>query len=194
MKTDKFFMFHIGILIFGVTFFLGSLSKQWWLFYMSSLVFAILFVSGVLLEIKEMNLRVGRMLSFIKEDLGQSFALSFSNEAKMRNMINFLGKEQCFDTFMTIRIDEETKNPGMASPGFENMQRLIYNKIGEKLDEDNFLLLPLGYHLIGICCAVQKKLAKEPRFLINLAETVRKEVEAKLRIRSPSASEGVIVT
>lgn len=179
LREDKFLISNIGTLIFGLSLAVGTITRQWWIYYTGSMISATILGGGVLLDIKDVHLKMEKVIPLIKEDLIQNMTHLSTSESQIREMLSILGKQSLFDTFLVIKINDESLN----GPGFlnvhEEVSEIVRKKLDEELGEENYLLIPLGSSRIGVCFSALNSLKKDPCFLLDLAEQVREAVDRK---------------
>ncbi len=182
LTTHTFFLFNYGILFFGFLLFLGTLVKHWWIIYCGSMISAIIVSRGVLLDIKEVLVKMERVIPFLKEEFIQNISFSSASEAKIQEIIQLLGKESFFDTFFVIKISD-----GYDKYQIQNEDDLIQETISEtmleRLGKEDFLIMSLGSDRLAVCLSLLSYVDRNPQLIIDLTEQIRVEVERRTPFR-----------
>lgn len=147
---DKEFLINTGILVFALSFILGSLARQWWIYYVSSIVTAMLVGGSVLIDIKEIHNYYEKLVPFIKEEIIHNVAFSELSKSKLTEMLSGLGKKIDLNTFVIIKSKE---NAGDLRGGFaalEEIARIVGRRLEALLSEDNYLVLPMSDTAVGV--------------------------------------------
>lgn len=167
--SDKNFLINLGILIFAISFSYGSLAKQWWIFYTSS-VFSALFVgASVMLDIKEVHSYYEKLVPFIKQDIVHNFAFKDFSKAKIAEMLRILGKKTGMDTFVVIRIIDDRDDLSADLERIETAMTITNKNLGLQFDETEYILIPISNDRIGIILSLLKD---QPGKRYNLLETL----------------------
>ena len=147
---DKNFLINTGILLFATAFIVGSLAKQWWVYYASSIVTALLFGAAVLMDAREVHRYYEKLIPFIKEDIIHNVAFSESSKSKLIELLDCLGKEVDLDTFVVARIGGDGGNPDHDFAAVDHVLELADRALDRLVGRAHFLLLPLSGPRIGI--------------------------------------------
>lgn len=178
ITAHTFFLFNYGILIFGCSLFLGTLIKQWWIIYFGSMISAFVVSRGVLLDIKEVHVKMEQVIPFLKEEFIQNISYSFASDVKIQEIIQLLGKESFFDTFFVIKVSD-----GYAKYQILNetdlIQQIISETLLEKLGKEDFLIMSLGSDRMAVCLSLLGKTERNSQWVIDLTEQIRTEVERR---------------
>ncbi len=176
------FLFNYGIFIFGFSLFLGTLFKQWWIIYCGSVVSAIIVSRGVLLDIREIHIKMERVIPFLKEEFIHNISFASTPDAKIQEIVQLLGKESFFDTFLAIKVSY-----GYAKHQILNETDLVQQIISEtllgKLGREDFLIISLGNDRLAVCLSLLDSLKQNPHWIIDLTEQIRAEVEHNTPLR-----------
>lgn len=175
----KHIYYNLGILIFGLSLIVGAIVKQWWIYYAISLLSITLLGYGVILDIREIRIRMEKVISFLKEDLIQNIILSSTSENEINNMLKLIGKKNRLDTFLVVKMSSEEPDTSKRIDAHQRVAEISLKVLSQLLDQADYLLMPLGSRRIGICVSVLQKLQEKPGFLIDLSEQIRQEVSLK---------------
>jgi two-component system response regulator YesN len=177
LLRNKTFLMNAGIMLFALAFILGSIARQWWVYYATSIVTALLFGASVLLDVKEIHGRFERLVPFIKEDILHNVAFSDVSESKLTEMLRCLGKTTDLNVFAVIKV-------GQVGPsGFgmvDEILDLVTAKLNVVFGAERFLLLPLSNTRIGVvlCLPTPGHDNRAPSIL-EVLEGVREEVSTR---------------
>ena len=146
---NKIFLFNSGVFLFAFTFILGSLTKQWWIYYFFSIFSTLLFGAGVILDIRELYNNYEKLIPVIKEDIIQNVALNKYSNRKLRELLRCLGKSEELDTFAVIEADVMAGTSVNPNDTMKQMSRIesAMKVISRNLDQwsgwNNYLIIPL---------------------------------------------------
>ncbi len=179
LLKDKNFLINVGILVFAMSFIIGSLAKQWWIYYAASIVSALFFGAAVLLDAQEVHRYYEKLIPFIKEDIMHNVAFSEISRSKLMEMLNCLGKKSDLDTFVVMKIKEHNLDPeqdfAVVDKALETANRCLSRLFGA----ENYLLLPLAGTRIGIALRTPgESRADRKVYLLETLEIVREEISA----------------
>lgn len=176
---NKHFLFNSGILLFAVTFIIGSVTKQWWLYYFSSMFSSFLFGAGVLIDIKEVHNNYEKLVPFIKEDIIQNVAFSQFSKMKLIEMLKCLDKDPALDTFVIVMM----KNPAFETKYelemFGSVTGLITRRLDTVLGYRNYLIIPLDNQRIGLVLNLLKHTAYTSDTVHELMDIVQQDIRDK---------------
>ncbi|MBN1411322.1 MAG: helix-turn-helix domain-containing protein [Spirochaetales bacterium] len=184
MVHRKYILINTGALIFALSFMIGSYLKQWWAFYTVSIFSAIIIGGGVLIDIKEMQNKIEKIIPLLKDDLIQNVSISLDSSGRIADMLKIIGKNESFDTFLVVKINLDHEEQRMIDHDLDilnNAITAINRKMHALMADKDFLVLPLGSDKTGICLAVRNYVEADKSFLMNLAETLHKEIRRKLK-------------
>jgi two-component system response regulator YesN len=177
---NKVFLFNSGVLIFAVSFIIGSLLKQWGIYYTAIIASALLFGGSVLIEAREVHDYYERLVPFIKEDIIDDVAFGEISRARLARMLGCLGKAQP-DSFAVI---------GLKGAGALVMEELEHaeaaleiasKRLAAALGEERFLVLPLTKGRIGLALRLAGLAAEaDRRPILDILEEVRAEMSRAL--------------
>lgn len=147
---DKEFLVNVGILVFALSFILGSLARQWWIYYVSSIVTAMLVGGSVLIDIKEVHNYYEKLVPFIKEEIIHNVAFSEISTAKLQEMLASLGKRTDLTTFAVMKFAGGAKDLHGRFATQEEVGRIVSRRLEALLTEDCFLILPMSDAAVGL--------------------------------------------
>jgi two-component system response regulator YesN len=146
---NKAFLFNLGVLIFAVSFIVGSLAKQWGIYYSASMLSALLFGGSVLMDVKEVHVYYERLVPFIKEDIVDDVAFGGASGTKAQEMLDCLGKAS-LNTFAIVKIKESGSELREGLKSMDGAMEAAARRMAEAYGEERCLVLPLSQAKIGI--------------------------------------------
>ncbi|MCX7026623.1 MAG: hypothetical protein NT061_03845 [Spirochaetes bacterium] len=158
---NKISLFNGGVLIFALSFIVGSLLKQWGIYYAASVVSALLFGGSVMLDAKEVHRYYEKLIPFIKEDIIDGVVFSEFSKAKLMEMLGCLGKGN-LNTMIVLKIREGRSEPFRDLKTMNEVLRIVGRRFEESLSEECFLPLPLSHGRIGVAVRMPEDNAGEP--------------------------------
>ena len=179
--ADKNFFINFGILIFALSFIVGSLAKQWWVYYAASVVSALFVGASVLMDIKDVHANYERLMPLIKEDILHNFALTGSSRIKPGEMLRMLGKKSSMDTFVVMRIKYDGDDLADDLAKLEAALGILGRHLGFLFDENDFILLPISNDLIGIVLSLQKDQSGRKFKLLETLEDAQAEIAVRIK-------------
>lgn len=177
--SDKNFLINVGIAIFAISFIVGSLTKQWWIYYASSMVSALFVGTSVLLDIKEVHVYYEKLVPFIKEDIVHNFAFKDFSRIKIDEMLRMLGKKINMDTFVVMRIKYGGDGLSSDLAKLETALDAVSRNLCLMFDETDFILLPISNDRIGIILSLLKAQPDKRFSLLEALEAAQVEIVAK---------------
>jgi two-component system, response regulator YesN len=177
---NKIFLINSGILIFTLSFIIGSIAKQWWIYYASSIMSALLFGGSVLLDIKEVYHYYEKLIPFIKEDIIHNVPFSEFSKRKLTEMLKCLGKKSNLDTFIIVKIKETSLEFTDNLKKIDEMTEVIKKFLNYIFSDEEYLLLPLSNNKIGIIIRLINH-AGEKIYILDLLEDIKEEIHKKIR-------------
>ncbi len=141
---DKVFLINAGIIVFATSFILGSLTKQWWVYYVASVLSALLVGSSVLIDIKELHNYYEKLVPFIKEEIIHNVAFSELSKAKLMEMLGCLGKKIDLNTFVLVKAKSGSGDLCGDFADMEAIVKVLGQRLETALSEDSFLILPIS--------------------------------------------------
>ncbi len=146
---NKVFLFNSGVFLFACTFIVGSLTKQWWIYYFFSIFSTLLFGAGVILDIRELYNNYEKLIPVIKEDIIQNVALSKYSNRKLKELLRCLGKSEGLDTFAVIEVDDIGGTMKQMSR-IGSAVKIISRNLDKWTGWNNYLIIPFDDTKIGI--------------------------------------------
>lgn len=174
---DKLFIINIGIFIFGVSFVIGSVTKQWSIYYLASVLSALIIGMGVLIDVRQLHLQVEMFIPFIKEDLLKNISFSNSTNENVSEMLNLLGKKNSLDTFLIINFKNSISKDVQMSD-YEKISDIVKKRLEDDIGDENYIIFPLSSNLIGIAISVNEGLKNV--YLMDIVENLRNEMAKKI--------------
>ncbi|MBN2442404.1 MAG: helix-turn-helix domain-containing protein [Spirochaetales bacterium] len=175
----KIFLINSGILVFALTFIIGSLLKQWWIFYTSPIISALLFGGGVLADIKEIYNYNERLIPFVKEDIIHNVTFSEFSKKKLIEMLHCLGKKSDPDTFIIIKIKETRQKLSANLKKIDEILILCKKLLYNSLDNEQFLLLPLSKDKIGIILCLLQDSSRQI-YILEVLEEIKEAIDKNI--------------
>lgn len=176
--TDKEFLVNAGILVFALSFILGSLAKQWWIYYVTSVITALLVGGSVLMDITEIHNYYEKLVPFIKEEIIHNVAFSGMAKSKLAEMLRCLGKRTDLNTFVIMESKEED---GDLSGGFAKLEgviRIVARRLEAALKEDRFLVLPMSDTAIGMALLLPRdRGGGNQAYILGALDDMREELQ-----------------
>lgn len=152
-KTDHLLYFAIGCIIFGGSYAVGTLTKQWWLYYLTAIPSAFFMGRGVLEDIKYVRQRVERVTPFLRDELFHSLGDAKHQDSKVQELKELLSKRVSPTLVMIIGYEGD----GIVQDAWLRDQESLRQNISEVLDREvgnaDYLLLPAGSTRFIICLA-----------------------------------------
>lgn len=174
--SDKNFLINMGILIFAASFTVGSLLRQWWVFYAASVASALFVGASVLIDIREVHSYYEKLLPFAKEDMVAAFAFKDFSRSKMKETFRMLGKKATMDTFAVMRLAGPGDAAGLSA--LDAALQALERNLGAAFGESDFVLLPISNDRIGIVASLPKGRGGGKLALLEALERAHAEIEA----------------
>ncbi len=147
---DKVMLFNSGFFLFALMFTIGSFTKQWWLYYFTSIFSAMLFGAGVVSDIRELYNNYEKLVPIIKEDIIQNVAFSKNSCKKLTELFVCLGKSEKPDTFSIIMMKNPEFEEGYELGALESVTKICGRVLDDLIGSKNYLPIPLDDRKIGI--------------------------------------------
>ncbi len=178
---SKIVLINSGILIFALTFIIGSILKQWWIYYAASIPIALLFGGSVLIDIKEVHNYYEKLIPFIKEDIIYNVAFSEFSKIKLTEMLHCLGKKSNLDTFIIIKLQGNNLNLSYNLKKIDEILYIIERYLNNIFSDENYILLPLTNNKIGIVLHLLKSPANKQIYILGVLEEIQEEIKKKMK-------------
>jgi two-component system response regulator YesN len=178
--SDKNFLINSGIFIFAASFIVGSLARQWWIYYAASIVSALFVGTSVLFDIKDVHSYYEKLLPFAKEDMAAALAFKDFSRSKMKETLRMLGKKESMDTFAVMKISG-------GAPGDDGLSALdaaietTERNLGTAFGEGDYVLLPISNDRIGIVISLIKGKSGGKFAFIETLERAHAEIESAIK-------------
>ncbi|HEY9054303.1 MAG TPA: hypothetical protein VIO60_05735, partial [Rectinemataceae bacterium] len=180
LMGNKLFLFNGGVSIFAASFIVGSLTKKWEIYYIVSIVSAILFGWSVLIDVKEVYRNYEKLIPFIKEDIIDNVAFSEFSQAKLKEMLGCLGKV-CPNTIVMIKLKESGAEPLDELNVMDEAMKLAGRHLSRAFQEDSYLPLPLTRGRIGLAIRLPAESGPGAAATIwDILEDIRGDIGASL--------------
>ena len=184
LLRNKTFLINVGILVFALSFIVGSLAKQWWVYYATSVVSALLFGASVLIDVKELHYYYEKLVPFIKEDIIHNVAFSEFSKIKLMEMLRCLGKRTNLNTFIVVKLREERLHLSYDLELTEQVLGVFDRRLEAILSGESFLLIPLSDEKLGIVVRLPKQEDRSQSSILEVLEDVQIEISAKFKCSS----------
>lgn len=178
---NKVFLINSGIIIFALSFIIGSIAKQWWIYYVTSIASALLFGGSVLIDIKEVHNYYEKLIPFIKEDIINNVAFSEFSKIKLTEMLHCLGKKSNLDTFIIIKIKDNNLELSYDLKCIDGIFNIIKKFLDNISSDENYILLPLSNNKIGIVLRLLKSTFSKQVYILEVLEDIRSEINKKIK-------------
>lgn len=176
---NKNFLINIGILVFALSFIGGSVAKQWWIYYAASIVSALFFGAGVLIDAQEVHRYYEKLIPFIKEDIIHNVAFSEFSRSRLMELLDCLGKRSDLDTFVVLKIKALNLDPEGDFALLDDVLAAANRSLIRLFGAEHFLLLPLPGTRIGAVLRTSGEGSGERKGrILEALETLREELTA----------------
>lgn len=155
INLPRVYLFNSGKLVFALTFFLGSILHQWWVYYVGSLVSVFVLGYAVALDIRDSKQRMKRVTAFVKEDLIQDLSTDAQIHDHVMDLLTMLNIPKEINTFIVLQesaVERIKKAPGKDRD--DGLAKDLSYYLEGELGSNQFILIPIGTDRIGICLAV----------------------------------------
>lgn len=183
VAKNKVFLFNGGVFIFAVSFIIGSLAKQWGIYYAASILSALLFGWSVVIDVKETYHSYEKLIPFIKEDVIQNVAFSEFSKEKLTEMLSCLGKSGGLNTFVVVKLTRNHTELYRDLTVKDEALRIAAESLRGTLDESCFLPLPLAGERVGIVLrlAGDRETSGKQIPVLEILEEIRDRIGGTLR-------------
>lgn len=167
-KNFKVVLYNSGKLIYAITLLTGSLMQQWWIYYVGSLISVFFLGYGINQDIKENRVRMNNVISYIKENLIQEISIDVEIHKQVKDMLTILDIPSDINTFIAM------KNSNLNCANFQLKD--LSNYLEKILGRNQFILLPLGTNMVGICLLIPPKADFGKEITITICESIKSKV------------------
>lgn len=167
-KNFKVVLYNSGKLIYAITLLTGSLMQQWWIYYVGSLISVFFLGYGINQDIKENRVRMSNVISYIKENLIQEISIDVEIHKQVKDMLTILDIPSDINTFIAM------KNSNLNCANFQLKD--LSNYLEKILGRNQFILLPLGTNMVGICLLIPPKADFGKEITITICESIKSKV------------------
>lgn len=140
---SQVFLFNGGVFIFAASFIMGSLLKQWGIYYAASVASALLFGASVMIDAKEVHRGYEKLIPFIKEDIVDNVAFSEFTKPKLTEMLGCLGKGD-LNTVVVMKMMTGRPEALRDLSSMDEVMRIAGKAFENAFSEECFLLIPLS--------------------------------------------------
>ncbi len=152
--------FALGCLVFGGALVLGTLTHQWWFYYLASVPAAFFIGMGVREDMLYVRQRVERVTPFLRDELFHALGSGPRQDAKVQDLKELLGKQVTPTLVLTIGSEQF----GGAGDAQLTAQESARQRLAEALDKEvgqaGYLLLPLGSGRFAVCLDLEEAEAR----------------------------------
>ncbi|HWP69215.1 MAG TPA: hypothetical protein VN437_07930, partial [Rectinemataceae bacterium] len=180
LLKNKIFLFNGGVFIFAASFIVGSLLKQWGIYYAASVISALLFGGSVMIDAKEVHLYYEKLIPFIKEDIVDNVAFSEFSKPKLVEMLGCLGKGD-LNTIIVLKTQASRSEPLADMTSRDEVLRIAGRYFESAFSEECFLLIPLSGGKIVVALRLAEDTAVEDT---TAEDTVAEDTAAEEAARS----------
>jgi len=176
--------FALGCLVFGAALVLGTLTHQWWFYYLASVPAAFFIGLGVREDMLHVRRRVERVTPFLRDELFHALGSGPRQDAKVQNLKELLGK-QVAPTIVLVIGSEQSGGAGDAQlAAQESARQRLAEMLDEELGDGSYLLLPVGSGRFAICLDLPEDRGRA------LAEKLRSCLAAEVQERGVAVGIG----
>lgn len=177
LLKNKVFLFNSGVFIFAFSFIVGSLAKQWGIYYAASIFSALLFGWSVLIDIRELYHYYEKLIPFIKEDIIHNVAFSGFSKDKLTEMLDCLGKKSDLNTFVIIKIHDVNTKVIHDLETMDTILKICDEQLSKSISDDCFIILPLSNNRVGIAFRILPEDTKSGLFpYTEILETIKSTI------------------
>lgn len=156
IDLTRVYLFNAGKLVFALTFFLGSILQEWWIYYVGSLVSVIALGYAVALDIRDGKRRMKRVSAFIKEDLIQDLSTDAQVHNHVMDLLKVLNIPIDINTFVVLQKSSPGRERTTAgNDRDDSLTKELSSYLEKRLGINQFILIPIGTDRIGICLSVR---------------------------------------
>ncbi|MBT3191641.1 MAG: helix-turn-helix domain-containing protein [Verrucomicrobia bacterium] len=152
--------FALGCLIFGGAVVLGTVTKQWWFYYLASVPSAFFIGLGVREDMLYVRQRVEQVTPFLRDELFHALGSGPKHEAKVRNLKTLLGKQVSPTLVLTISSETSSASDDDWLTAQASARERLAAVLDEELGEAHYLLLPVGAGRFAVCLDIAEAEAR----------------------------------
>lgn len=155
VNIKRVYMYNLGKMIFALTFFLGSILQQWWIYYMGSLISVTFLGYGVAQDIRENRRRMDKVIAYIREDLIQELSIDVHMHQQVSDMLALLHIPGDINTFIALKESSGNKALRTGRKDIdESLKRETSALLEKRLGKNQFILMPMGTDMVGLCLSI----------------------------------------
>ena len=143
--------FALGCLVFGAALVLGTLTHQWWFYYLASVPAAFFIGLGVREDMLYVRQRVERVTPFLRDELFHSLGSGSRQEAKVQELKELLGKQVLPTLVLAIGWEQPDGTGNAQLTAQEASRQRLAEALDEEVGEAGYLLLPVGPGRFAVC-------------------------------------------
>ncbi len=178
LNLKRVYLYNTGKMVFALTLFCGSLSHQWWIYYVGALVSVSFLGYGISLEIRENRDRMQKVIAYIREDLIQDLSLDAQIHQQVYDMLKLLHIPEKINTFIVLKENQAGRTKEQGGYGPDNtLVRDASNLLDKILGKNQYILMPMGTDMLGICLPVVSKTDVCRGETIRICETLKSSME-----------------
>ena len=151
--------FALGCLIFGGAVLLGTVTKQWWFYYLASVPSAFFIGLGVREDMLYVRRRAEQATPFLRDELFHALGSGPKQETKIESLKSLLGKQISPTLVMTISAETSSTDDDWLTAQASAREKLVI-VLDEELGEPHYLLLSVGAGRFAICLEISEPEAR----------------------------------
>jgi len=151
----KNFFVNAGIFIFALSFIVGSVLKQWWIYYVTSIIITMLFGGSVLYDIKELNIFHEKTLPLLKNELVNRIFMNDVGEKELVEILSCIGKNTDVNCAAVIQLSM-VSNDNMNIVLSNKLEDLVVKQCSRYYPEEIFITLPIFGNKLCVLFKVDK--------------------------------------
>ena len=143
--------FALGCLIFGGAVVLGTVTKQWWFYYLASVPSAFFIGLGVREDMLYVRQRVEQATPFLRDELFHALGSGPKHEAKVQDLKALLGKQVSPTLVLAISAETSSAADDEWLTAQASARERLATVLDEELGEAHYLLLSVGAGHFAVC-------------------------------------------
>ncbi len=175
--SDKVFLINAGILVFAASFILGSLAKQWWVYYVASVLSALFIGGSVLIDIKELHNYYEKLVPFIKEEIIHNVAFSELSKSRLIEMLTCLGKKADLNTFVLLKAKPGAGGISSDIAAMDAVVQALGQRLEAELSEDSYLILPMSDDTVGVALRLPRAKEEGRPDILGALDDIREKID-----------------